>query len=127
MTDRKAFSEVLERLHQGRNRRIEDTATGSTAVYNKHKSKSRRASKENTSKSTRGQQKGAEECKSRAYANKERKTLDFGDLAQRYGELKLTKTNAVLAAPCDEACRAVSYDSIDPTKSSDALQSQVTD
>ena len=125
MSDRKAFSEILEKLHQGRSRRTEDTATESRAVNSKQKAVSKGASKENPSKATRGQDKGHEKCKNGARANEQPKSLDCGDLAQRYGELQLTKINAVVPPSCEQACRAPPDASMDPSKGCSPRESQV--
>ena len=95
-------------------------------MRNKQKAALKGASKENDAKSTRGQDKGREECKSRAYANKQPKSLDCGDLAQRYGKLQLTKIDAVTLSSCEKTCRALPDVQIDPTKSCSPMQCEVS-
>ena len=94
-------------------------------MYSKQKAVPKGASKENLSKATRGQNKGRENCKSRACADKQPKSLDCGDLAQRYGELQLTKTDAVAPPSCEKACRALPDAPMDSTRSCSSIQCQV--
>ena len=94
-------------------------------MYNKQKAVSKGASRENLSKATRGQDKGVENCRSRACINKQPKSLDCGDLAHRYGELQLTKIDAVVPPSCEKACGALPDAPMDPTKAYSPRKSQV--
>ena len=94
-------------------------------MYNKQKVVPKGASKENPSKATRGQEKGRENCRSRACANNQPKSLDCGDLAQRYGELQLKKIDALVPPSCEKACPALPDAPMGPTKSYSPRKSQV--
>ena len=93
MSDRKVFAEILETLHRGRDKPAEQRAPKGTAAGAQVKGGPKCAPKcakaGSRSKTSKAVAKERGEPSSAA-VNKPGKSLDCGDLEQRYGKLNLT-------------------------------------
>lgn len=101
MSDRKAFSDILETLHRGRNRPAEQHKQTGIVAFPQRKGGQNCASRNTTSRSKPSKPGVRERGKpsTSAIADKPgNNTLDCGDLEQRYGKLKLTSVSQACSA-----------------------------
>ena len=105
MSNRKAFSQVLEKLHQGRILPAHQTATRVKSRTSKQKGEPGKQPKDPSSGASSSKSSGreGEEPKSKTAARKQDKKLDCGDLDERYGKLNLTAVNSAA-----QSCAALS-------------------
>ena len=101
MSDRKAFSEILETLHRGRNKPAEQQGQSGIAAGPQQKGGSSCAPKSTKPRSKTSKPGAREHGKPSTGATGDKpgnNTLDSGDLEQRYGKLKLTSVPQACSA-----------------------------